>query len=566
MSHEYNGFDGIDRTPHSGGLTDIVNFRLMADKTLKLREAAVRLTSLKDRPRAHYVCDSENLLILSGSRVYYLNLSDLSQKEIGTVLASEGDAQFICYNGKILLLDGDSFYVCGENGLYPVNGYAPLYGKGWHPVFKGRIHQNLNLLSRHYRLSYDINENNPTIFNLDVRSDRINAAYVNGIRANESKLTISDDGLSVSCELLLAAGSELTLYITAASYPPYRDEFKSCTAAETFGEIDNRGADVSSIVFCRGSNPSTVFSTRRIEKSDFDDAKLEYPNMMPIYVTRSDMMTVGNGKSPVTAMCKRGGKLLVFTPDNAYVMTEAGDSSSLVHLSSAGGCSISGAATAMGEYPITVSESGILKWSPVRYDSNEYVASCISLPIAGLPQPSFYTSAVVYNFKRKNEIWFTDPSSDDKRVFIYNSLLDIWYSFNGISADSFFDTGSLRGFFCENDIYVFDETSFFDNSGITPTPIIGKIVTGRINFGSFDCKKRLYKLALRTMQNCSLISEITDASGKSIRMLSSDTAGEQSGYIEQRVPAARSRYYTIAITNIPGKNSAISGMSLSATR
>ena len=84
LSHDYNGFDGIDRTLHTGGLTDIVNFRLMADKTLKMREAAVRLTSLKERPRAHYVCDGENMLILSGSQVYYLNISDLSQKEIGT--------------------------------------------------------------------------------------------------------------------------------------------------------------------------------------------------------------------------------------------------------------------------------------------------------------------------------------------------------------------------------------------------------------------------------------------------------------------------------------------------
>jgi hypothetical protein len=101
---EYDGFEGIDRLRRSGGLTDVVNMRLENDKTLKRREAAVRLLSLSSAPRAHYPYSEAEILLLEGRQVILLNISSLEKKEIGTVTANNGDAQFFYYDGKILLI------------------------------------------------------------------------------------------------------------------------------------------------------------------------------------------------------------------------------------------------------------------------------------------------------------------------------------------------------------------------------------------------------------------------------------------------------------------------------
>ena len=370
LVREYDGFEGIDRTKSSGGMTDIVNFRLMTDKALRKREAAVQLTSLNGKPRAHYTRDDQNMLVLSGQEVILLNMSDLSQKRIGRVTSS-GDAQFFCYDSKTILIDGNELYVYRDESLSPLDGYAPLYGSDWHPTEKGRINQQMNLLSRHYRISYKISSDDPSLFLLDTMTDSVDAAYINGTKVSQNRFSVNDGGFSLSCSLPISAGSELTLYMTAHSYPYNHDALKGCTRATTYGEGNGRGADASSVAFYGGSDPTRVFCTRRIEKEDFAEAKKEYSSALSIYVTSSEIITVGDGSSPVTATCKRGGKLLLFTRDCTYVMNETDESSSLMTLSLAGGCSAPNGATPMGDSPVTVSDAGILQWTPVKYDSNE---------------------------------------------------------------------------------------------------------------------------------------------------------------------------------------------------
>ena len=563
---EYNGFDGIDRTRDSGGLSDVVNFRLMNDKSLKKREAAILLTALEYKPRAHYVADDSTLLLLSDRTVSFFNLSDLSQKTVGYTDTSAGKAQFFCYDGKIILSDGDDLYVCGNETLSHIDGYAPLYGKNWHPIEKGRVHQQMNLLSKHYRISYKIDDDDPSIFLLDEMSESVDAAYLDGVRISERKFTVDDGGFSISCSHPMQSGSVLTLFITAVSYPYYHDALKSCSRAALYGNGSGRGADVSSVAFYNGSDPAKIFTSRRIEKADLEETLKDYPDAMSIYVTLSDMKTVGNGRSRITAVCRRGGKLLVFTPDSAYALSESGDSSDLFNLSLAGGCDVPDGAASMGDSPVTVSKSGILKWSPVRYDSDEYVAECISAPIGGLPHPSFYTSAAVHSFRSKNEIWFTDPSSSDKRIFIYNTILDAWYCFCGIHADSFFEIGGKTGYFSGNEVYLFDTETYEDISAEGTVPIVGRIVTGRISFGSFDFKKRLFKLAILSGPRNTFDVMIDDASGISLHVPFIDRSGEQLGYTEKRIPAARSRYYTVSLTTLSKNEDRLLGMTMTAAK
>ena len=220
----------------------------------------------------------------------------------------------------------------------------------------------------------------------------------------------------------------------------------------------------------------------------------------------------------------------------------------------------------MGDSPITVSESGILKWSPTRYDSAEYSATCISLPICGLPHAKFYSTSVIYPCRTRNEIWFTDPHSADKRVFIYNTLLDAWYSFCGIAAESFFEIGGRFGFFSGRDAFLFNDGAAADNDGSNTIPITVKLATGRITFGDFERKKRLFKLSMQTAPQNSFEISSTDASGYSVSLSTVDRSGEQPGYIEERINARRSRHYFLTLTGRSATPEQIIGITLTAAK
>ena len=247
-------------------------------------------------------------------------------------------------------------------------------------------------------------------------------------------------------------------------------------------------------------------------------------------------------------------------------MTESENTAKLLNLSSAGGCTSKDGAASMGDSPVTVSDRGILKWSPVKYDSEEYIAECISIPIGGLTGNAFRSSSVVYHHRRRSEIWFTDPSPESCRIFIYNYLLNAWYSFGGIAADSFFEAGEKFGFFSRNNLYLFNKNEREDTFPDGKVEIASSIVTGRITFGGFDFKKRLFKIALRTGANDTYAIKICDASSNTFDVSAADRSGEQLGYIDKHVSAPRSRYYTVTITASSSTTEQLCGLTLTAAK
>lgn len=565
---EYNGFGGMDRSEAFSGkgcLADVVNFRVCPDGSLKKRHAAVKMATLNSKPRAYRELDGGNALLLMNNRFGILNTESFTFSTVITVGTISGDAHIFCYAGKTLLLDGSELYVYENDTLTAVEGYAPLYGKDWDPIKCGEINERQNLASPHLRISYLIKNGSPTRFMFGLSASSIDAVYLNGVKVSAYQFPLEDGSMSASCGMTLADGDEITFCLTADGTESSRDMLTTSTRAAIFGAGGDRGADPSSVAFYREGSSAQVICTRRIDAYSFKDTLSAYPNAIPLYVTADDILTVGDGTAPINAVRRRGDRLLLFTLGETYALAESGGASSLSMISSYAGCSAKGAALSIQDSPVTVSEIGVLVWSPVSYDGDEYVAKCISHPIEGAFSEQFYSSTVAHLHRSRGELWFSDPSSDDKRIFIYNTLTGHWYSYSGISADSFFDAGGRIGFFSGRDAYVFDDSATEDTSDEVTTPIIASLTTGTVDFGDRESSKRLCKLSLTADPDTELDVTVKDALGNTVESKVTSSHGEGVGYADLRLSVPRSMHYTVTVTSPPSSSGRLRSLKLTAT-
>jgi len=549
LSVEYDGFSGINRSEAysgKGGISDIVNFRLTADGALRKRAGAVKVATLNSKPRAYCETDDGNALILMSNRFGILNTDSFSASTITTVGTFSGDADIFCYDGKMFLMDGSELYVYENNDLFPVQGYAPLYGKNWHPTSKGDVYQKPNLLSDKIRISYTVKEPNPSRFFFDQAVKSIDGVYVDGAFVNSSRFALEESASYASCGLDLATGSTVMFYLTVDNLK--RTKVTGMTRALLYGSSDGRGIDTSSVVFYNEGTLGTVACTRRIDTDEFADASMVYHGATAMYVTDDDILTVGDGTAVVNAVRRRGKKLLVFTARETFALTESDGISLMFPISSYAGCSTKGGALSIQDRPVTVSEAGILVWSPISYDNDEYVAECISAPIDGLTSPSFFRSSVAHLNRRTSELWFSDPMSADKRVFIYNTVSKQWYSYSGISADMFVEIKSKTGFFKENDLYVFDDDATDDSDGSTVSHISSYFSTGILNFGDTASTKRICRVSAAADPDSDLEISIRDDTGRMTSDLFSTSLNDKIGYAEKKLSIPRSRHYTVTAT------------------
>lgn len=551
LTVSYNGFKGIDRSVRntgSGILSDIVNFSVASDGSLKKRPGFSFKTTLASQPRAIYPMDGQEALLLAGNNFGVLDTESFSFS-VKKFIPSSDDASFFCYDGEVYLLSGNGIYVYRNGNMETVNGYAPLYGKEWDPIKCGEINEKQNLLSNRIRVSYRIPAELPSRFFSRLTIKSIDAVYINNESVASSRFVIADGALAIENGMTLTEGDEITFYLTVDSTPTEKSMLTSCVRAAVYGNNGERGADTSSVAFFRGENDGKIICTRRISRESYDSSSKVYPNAPALYVTSDDILTVGNGGAPVTAACRRGNRLLVFTENSAFALTESESSSYLFLLSDSDGCTSSDSALALRDTPVTVSSDGILIWSPSSYDSVGYTAKCISDPIVGLPSENFFRNAIAFPYIKKNELWFADPSSSDRRVFIYNFSLKCWYSYSWINADKFFDLNGVLGFFNGYDIFLFDSDGLYDEYSDATIFSSASFTVDSIDFGKFSKRKRLCRMKLQTVSGGTVSVKITDASGNISNMYLSDKGKESLGFIDTRTsPVTRSRYYSVNIS------------------
>lgn len=491
------GFGGINRLPNAPEktCTDIRNLRLLSDGTLESREGYEPLTVLGSIPRALWAgnVDGEaKMFALVGSALLSVDPDLGTTAQLGTVGTSAGEAEIFWHGGTLFLLDGEKLYSLRGQTLSSVCGYAPLLGDGWDPALRGPVCEPVNFLSDRVRVRFLLSAGTNR-FALGFRAASLDAAALNGSFADAAALTPALGTTSdfITCSPAAEDG-EITFWLTLATTELPDSGPLSCTHAVSFG-------DASDCRLCcwGGTDTSEIFISRIISPGQNELCTAVWSGTEPLYLPVTSRIRVGEGRYPVTALCRHFDRMMLFTSGDAWSLDWDGREADpavplprILPLSSSVGCTDGGAAALCGNDPVTVFEGSVYRWHSPTGVRNECSAAALSEPLCDLFRHAAEDCTAAFAVPERNEIWFSAPLNNTGRVFIYHYGLDAWYTYDGIYADRFFKLGGEIGFVRREGIYMFRRDLSTDTEEDQELEIPIFVSSPYLDFGDPTARKR----------------------------------------------------------------------------
>ena len=552
----FDGFPGIDRTARSAGgvgVADLKNFRIEADGSLSKRCGFAPLLELPEgKLRAIHAVSDARIFALIENKLYELDLTLNTCSLKATLTESDTDACFFYYDNNLHLIDGTELYAYDGTEFKAVYGYVPLYGKEWHPSTKGEVYEPINAFSPCLRVSYRIDSTETETLELPFEGESLQLALVNGVAAGTYMFRIASSNHSqISMTKTYAVGDVIEIFYTPSTEKIAEARAKAVahTKAATFG-VGSGGASTSFLALYGGENKSELYVSRYVETDSFALAKSVYSDISPLYVVVEDAISTDQGKNGITATCRSGSRLAVFTDDATYMLGVSNEHSmQLIPVSHTEGCSVKDGAIPFENSPVTFSGKEILIWTPSTLYDDEYIAKSISSPVSELMTSVSSVGSAAY-FKSKNEIWFY--RSGDTRIWIYNTLHKCWYSFDGFTPDLMLELGEKMVFLSGTTLYGFSDELSYDVGESGEKPIRAMLQSSLIDFGTINRKKRLSRVFISLSPEAEVLLAISDANGNEIASFLRDKKGEAVGYCESRMPCKRSRYYSFNLSHSGG--------------
>lgn len=553
----FQGFGGIDRKMTGKGgvsVVDLKNLRVGGGGTLTKRSGFAPLCDLPTgKLRAISAVSESTVFALIGSSLCEIDTASSTCTQKASFAESDADACFFNYANALHLIDGNEIYVYDGATFKAVEGYVPLYGKEWAPSGFGEQFEPMNALSSHLRLSFKVGDTSPSrlVFPHAVKS--IDRVIVNG-RTDTLENYHLHETISIYLELsgTYSKGDVIEVLYTPESFVlgDARRTVAACGRAEIFGS-GTLGGNPATLALFGGEDSHSVFVSRGVSAEGFATAKETFPEIIPVYFTASDAVSINRNDKPICASCKSGGKLALFTEDTAYVMNEptASAPACLTPISHTSGCAVKDGAITLENSPVTLSKNGILHWSPSKLIDDEYTAENISLPISELMSPALSDGCAAF-CNSKNELWLY--RSADERVWIYNTVLKCWYSFVGFSPERMLEIGGNMAFVSGSTLYAFNEACFYDESRDGIRPIEASLSSDLMSFGAPNRKKRLTRAMVSFNAESDLLLTVRDAEDTPVQVPIRVTGAETLDYFERRLPCKRSRYYSFTLSHGDG--------------
>lgn len=551
QSERLEGFGGIGCKTGGGegGTADMKNFRIDPDGTLKKRTGFSPLLELPEgKLRAIHAVSESTVFALVGNGLYLIDpkLSTCTLK--ATLTESDSDACFFNYGDALYLIDGTEIYVYSGGEWVAAEGYVPLYGQNWDPSSRGEVYEPMNALSSRIRISYRVRNSSTTSIYIPYGMESLDAVFINGTDMALSGFSWSQSSLSLSVNRTLYVGDIVEVWFapTVSFFRAMRRRTRAHTRAATYGS-GSGGAEPSGLVLYGGENPTEMYISRRVDEESFTYIQQIYADAAPLYVVETDAISINDGNAAITATCRSGPNLAVFTEGSTHLLTKNDDGTpKLLSISQTEGCLQRDGATALENAPVTASSGGILYWEPsVLYD-NEYSAKSVSDPVAHL-LPSQLSGGCSAYLRPKNEIWFY--FGEGGRVWVYNTHLKCWYSFDGFYPELLFTLGSEMAFVNGTTLYTFSDGLYTDDG----VPIEATLESPIVTFGEINRKKKLARAMLSFSEGGEVTLTVKDAHGGEIKKLMRDALGERRGYCESRLPCKRSRYYSFSLSHTGGE-------------
>ncbi len=485
-TYTFKGFGGIDTVKcqtDPNFSSDIVNLRIRADGSLQKREGYRRVCTFENGVRTVWsgmLYGTYRLLVLSADKIYSVDISDGTYVQIASIDTSTGEADFFFYRGKLYLIDGQSLYGIGENGIFEPFGYVPLIGKDWSDFVSGEPYEPRNLLNNKGRISYIISDNPATILRLVDGVSSIDAVYQNGMLVSPDRYS-----LNTIAPILNFGGFEprdrIEVYFTYGSAHEGRAELLNNTRAFVFGGIN------TSRPFLYGGNDSSVmYSCSYVREDILTEIRKVYADTDALYFPVGHQFCVGDGRFSINSVSRHYDRMLIFTSGGTWMADSSAcgiEEFPVMNINSSVGVNSRHGACLLENFPYTASNNGIYRWTAETDEQNDCNAYRISSPVDTLMCRDFLADACLFADKKRRELLISSPMHSD-RTLVYSVPQGIWTTLSGIDAEYFFDLDGSVAFLRNGGIFVLDETEYTDDG----QEISSCLESGEVHFGTGNAK------------------------------------------------------------------------------
>lgn len=525
---------------------DICNFRILPSGSIEKRSGFAPLMTLPGEPRAFwsgYLDGDELSFALVGSAVYSIDFSSQSANLIGTIDTSVGRAEFFFYRGRLYLKDEEELYRYDGLDFETFSGYVPLYGLNWEPRYGNNVNEPVNFLSDKIRIHYHVSKSTD-YFYVGIKCSEVLSLKWEG-REYIDKVIFAEDGMSFSLDTIAFPNDSDVVAVLRLDPGEYRrGEMMSACRATVYG-----GDDDGRVILYGGSAPSLLYTSRYVSRQSYLESLAADPASTDVYFPTDDVFSVTDGRYPVVSMCRHYDRLLVFTERETWMadFTKSAEAPRFIPINSSIGCLSEGGAVLGANSPYSVSEGGIYRWTSNDDERDECNAVCVSTEIGDMLDESFFSHAQSFYLRKRGEVWFSDPDSDEQRVLIYSIPRGQWFSFDGIPVDTFFqykgDVGMVYGKY----IFAFSDDNLVDTAcdGKTQSNIEAYYESSLTDFGIEERTKHLKRILVKA--DCDGDSFDVILSGdrggtKQVKVKERKVEGEKySTYLDARVNIGRFR-------------------------
>ena len=507
-----DSFGGLDRASAlcgGQGSFELRNFRPMEDGTLLRREGLVPAVTMQEQIRGAIGIErngTDEIYVVAGSGVYYVyeDTVGYTTTTIGSLKTDSGLVTFLCYDGALLMQDGQQLYTLTPTSADVTEAYVPLYGNGWPssssvPTTAHTVYELPNQLSRRLRIGCVMDEDSRYIALPILSPETVDALLIDGVPyTGNFSYSASPHLISMNDEL--AAGTKVEVYVTMpAEFFKHADEVKSARRMATLGR-----AEEEQVMFYGLSDTAQVYISRVPEKALQVNVRTVVPTACMLYVTEQDKMTIGDGVHAVTGACRHYDRSLIFTARGTWMSDGSrleDGTLSLIPVNTVLGCSSEGAVALSGNAPITVQSSHVLCWNSKTDERDECNAAPISRPIETLLRADFGKRAAVFSHAVRGEIWFYVPDTAG-RILIYQSERERWTSFDGFAPRCVFRMGDRVGIAMEKTLYYMEEAATADTLVTDEHPegervgIVAEYKSSFLDFGVSTRQKRMCRAAV----------------------------------------------------------------------
>lgn len=554
-----DSFGGLDRSRAlcgGKGSFELRNLRLMADGTLSRRPGLCPVATFPSKVRGAMAITrggQEEWYAVAGDTVYYLAPDGEGHRPlaVGTLTTQTGEVDFLCYDGTLLMLDGEELYTLTPTEAKETEAYVPLYGREWQTgdITTHVAYEQPNLLTRRLRLQYRMSAKGKTMPLYALVPERVDAILVNG-EPYKGNFSYGQLSRLISTGDEQEEGSLIEVYLTM----PDSQDRPRVTRAGRMAAIDR--AEEARVLFYDLPGEGEAWISRSPADISAASVRAVLPNVCKLYVTEQDKVIVGDGVHRVTGAARHYDRSLLFTAHGAWMsegeVNEDG-TLKLIPINTTLGCSHPGALALIGNHPMTVHERRVLSWNSDTDERNECNATSVSTPV----------EAFIANGKGKmrafadtprGDVWFY-CSGGDGRVLIYQSEQGSWTSYDGFKPQCL---ALMAGDVClgmGQTLYRMDEKATADTLVDDDHPdgvrvgIEAEYQSAFWDFGAPDRVKRLCRTAV--IASCSrgrATLTLQSVSGRRV-YLPMEGDGCEVSVMQERAPMGRFRFLRVGLVS-----------------